>query len=381
MARPFPDMPYWASFPAIGPIPRDGSSPDTYGRHPLSTGPYMFEPSNPEGSLTLVRNPYWDASTDPGRHAYPDRYVFRARDTADEIDATLLGSSPQAATMVSNFTLTKNFAKARRLGRLAVGARPCTNIASPDYRTITDTRVRQAIAYAYPYKRAAQVASGISDNWRQIVPTSGTALLAPGFPGRPDYNVLATPPGTTDPAKARALLKEAGYEPGQFTLTWPYASDYNIDAAVTPLVARAFTAAGFKARPFATSRATLGSIARDPRSPFNLPFNGWCSDWWSGSTWFPFLFQRAPAASAIGFGDFAFFDQPTVDSEIRRIEALPLGEQPDAWGALDETIATKYFPIFVTGYQRVGFLHGSRIGGASLDAISSEPTWRDLYVK
>ncbi len=32
MARPFPDMPYWAAFPEIGPIPERGSDPRSYWR-------------------------------------------------------------------------------------------------------------------------------------------------------------------------------------------------------------------------------------------------------------------------------------------------------------------------------------------------------------
>src|SRR6185295_12729585 len=74
MARPFPDMPYWAAFPAIGPIP-EGTKPDGYGRHPMATGPYKFDEFTTK-SLTLVRNDQWDPATDPGRHQYPDRYVF-----------------------------------------------------------------------------------------------------------------------------------------------------------------------------------------------------------------------------------------------------------------------------------------------------------------
>ena len=49
MARPFPDMPYWATYPAMGPIPENGSDPDTYGRHPLATGPYKFASYTPRG--------------------------------------------------------------------------------------------------------------------------------------------------------------------------------------------------------------------------------------------------------------------------------------------------------------------------------------------
>ena len=44
MDKPFPDMPYWGSFPAMGPIPLGkASDPKTYTNHPLATGPYKFK--------------------------------------------------------------------------------------------------------------------------------------------------------------------------------------------------------------------------------------------------------------------------------------------------------------------------------------------------
>src|SRR5919107_6055322 len=54
MASPFPDMPYWGAFPAMSPIPKNGSDPQEYRRHPLATGPYMFDQYTPAKSLTLV---------------------------------------------------------------------------------------------------------------------------------------------------------------------------------------------------------------------------------------------------------------------------------------------------------------------------------------
>ena len=45
MSKPFPDFPYYAAFPAMGPIPTDPtvSDPAKYAQHPLSTGPYKIE--------------------------------------------------------------------------------------------------------------------------------------------------------------------------------------------------------------------------------------------------------------------------------------------------------------------------------------------------
>src|SRR6185312_2284665 len=72
MAKPFPDMPYWGSFPANGPVPQGKvSDPKTYKNHPWSTGPYMIKKFSPAKELTLKRNPNWDPATDPARTQYP----------------------------------------------------------------------------------------------------------------------------------------------------------------------------------------------------------------------------------------------------------------------------------------------------------------------
>ncbi|MBO0846560.1 MAG: ABC transporter substrate-binding protein, partial [Nocardioides sp.] len=78
MAKPFPDMPYWGSFPANGPVPLGSvSNPKTYKNHPWSTGPYMIKSYSPAKELVLEKNPYWDPATDPARTQYPDGYDFK----------------------------------------------------------------------------------------------------------------------------------------------------------------------------------------------------------------------------------------------------------------------------------------------------------------
>jgi peptide/nickel transport system substrate-binding protein len=116
------------------------------------------------------------------------------------------------------------------------------------------------------------------------------------------------------------------------------------------------------------------SVTSDPDAPINLRQGGWCPDWRSGSEWFPVFFQSESG------GNGAYFSEPAVDSEIHRISLLPINEQPAAWGALDETIMTDYYPVVVAGYQGVAMLHGSRIGGMNADNVVAMPTWKDIYV-
>ena len=96
MAKPFPDMPYWMSFPANGPIPAEGSDPATYRNKPLATGPYKFAEYTPKKTLTLVRNDEWDPDTDPGRTQYPDGYEMDFTVPSEQVDEIILNDQGDA---------------------------------------------------------------------------------------------------------------------------------------------------------------------------------------------------------------------------------------------------------------------------------------------
>lgn len=370
MARPFPDMPYYGAFPAIGPIPELGSDPDRYGQHPLATGPYKIAEFSPGKSLTLVRNDQWDPATDPGRHAYPDRYEFDFTQPFERIDPAILGDAGSGQTTVSlSGVSTEDLKTAQDRGRLIVGAAPCTFIWYPDYRKIPDIRVREAIGYAAPYAALARAQSQITG----ITALTGTSVLPPNFPGRQDYRVLDAPSGVADPAKARALLKEAGYAPGEYELTFTYSKE---EPTPLSLLVSSLEAAGFKATPYVLPTFKDATrVQYDPDAPVNLRRGGWCQDFPSGTSWIPNLLQSDNP------NNWSQFSEPAVDAEIERILRLPFTQQPAAWGRLDKKIMTKYYPLVVNYYQRVPLLFGSGLGGVNADDTNfGRPTWKDMYV-
>ena len=107
MARPFPDLPYWASFPAMSPIPPGkASDPATYKNHPWATGPYKIDSYTPGRSLTLVRNPYWKANTDPGRHQYVNGFQFDMAEPTADIEKTMRADVGAGQTTISMDSIT-----------------------------------------------------------------------------------------------------------------------------------------------------------------------------------------------------------------------------------------------------------------------------------
>jgi peptide/nickel transport system substrate-binding protein len=378
MRRPFGDMPYLASFPAFTAIPEAKDDPEAYGRDPLATGPYKFEEYTGD-SLTLTRNEHWDPATDPGRHAYPDEWVFRFGEDTTTLENVLINDQGEAQTTLTYDSITgPGFQTAQQDGivedRLVKGTSPCTYMWYLDMTKITDMKVRQAIGYAYPYQ----------DHWKAIgeieglTRLGGSTILPPGTSGRVEYDVLGNKGVETDPEKAKALLKEAGQE--GYEIKFLYARDDELAVAGKDALVQGFEEAGFKMTPIASTTATIRDDRTDPKSPINVRSSGWCSDWPSGGSWFPAQWD-GELVGVEGMPNPSNFKEADVDAEIDRILDTLSGEEANkAWGELDKMIEEKYYPAVVTGYSAVAALHGSKIGGMEVDNVRGMPTLQDIYI-
>jgi peptide/nickel transport system substrate-binding protein len=379
MAKPFPDMPYWGTFPANGPVPSGkASDPKTYKNHPLSTGPYMIKSFSPSKELVLVKNPFWDASTDPARTQYPDGYDFKMQQQSEKIDQILLADSGTGQTTLTyDDLLAPDYVKMKQQSpeRLTLGGSPCTYYWAPDNRKITNKKVREALSWAYPYKNII-LASGLIPNVNAIPAQN---LMPPGLPGRTPYNVTGRKGFETDPAKAKALLKQAnatGYE-----IKFLFRTDDPISVKSKDATVKGLTEAGFKATPVPTTTANYVTARDNVNEDINVRSAGWCSDWPSGSTWLPTLFGSTDVAKSNSFGtNYTAFSNKSVDSQIESIQRLPLDQQADAWNALDEQIAKKYFPLFTTYYTGIAQAHGSKIQGDFDDTTIGMPTWKNIWI-
>ncbi|WP_191907931.1 ABC transporter substrate-binding protein [Nocardioides cynanchi] len=380
MAKPFPDMPYWGTFPANGPIPlgKSASDPKTYKNHPMSTGPYMIKSFSPSKELVLTKNPNWDASTDPARTQYPDGYDFKLQQQSEKIDQILLADSGNGQTTLTyDDLLAPDFAKMQSTApdRLTLGGTPCTYYWAPDNRKITDKKVREALSWAYPYKNnilAAGLIPGVN-----AIPASN--LMPPGLPGRTPYNVTGRKGFQTDAAKARELLKSANAL--GFEIKFLFRTDDPISVKTKDSTVKALTQAGFKATPVPTTTADYVAARDNTTEDINVRSAGWCSDWPSGSTWLPTLYGSTNPDTTKSFGtNYTAFSNKSVDNKMNAIQSLPLDQQAAAWNSLDKQIATKYFPLFPTYYTGIAQAHGSKIMGDNDDNTLGMPTWKNIWI-
>jgi peptide/nickel transport system substrate-binding protein len=385
MRKPFGDMPYYATFPLFTGIPEKADTdPTAYGRHPLATGPYMFESYKPGNQLVLVKNKYWDPATDPGRHQYVDKWIFNFGVDSTKLDNELINDNGDAQTSLTyQDILASDYPTADQAGvidegRLVTGTSPCTYMWNIDMRQITDIKVRQALGWAFPYEASWKALGKI----KGLTRVPGTTILPPGMPGRVEYDPLGNGGIKTDPSKAKALLQEAdavGYE-----IKWYYEADTPELVAEMKTQKAALEAAGFKASPVASSSDTFRDDIADPNlktNPTNVMELGWCSDWPSGASWFPAiaygpLIKQNPTSHP----NYWMLDDPKVNQMIEATNDLPIEKALPAWGDLDKYIEENIYPAVVIGYDGQAMLRGSRVGGMTEDNTRGMPVFSDMYV-
>jgi peptide/nickel transport system substrate-binding protein len=380
MDKPFPDMPYWGAFSANGPVPQGkDSDPTTYKKHPWSTGPYMIKSFSPSKELVLVKNPYWDAKTDPARTQYPDGYDFKLQQPSEKIDQILLADSGDGQTTITYDNLLApdyQQMKDKAPERLTLGGQPCTFYWGPDNRKITDKRIREALSWAYPYKNAILAGGDVPG----VTAVPATNLMPPGIPGRTAYNVTGREPFQTDPAKAKQLLKEANATGSE--IKFLFRTDDPISVKVKDAIVRALQAAGFKATPVPTTIANYTTDRANTKADINVRSASWCSDWPSGSTWLPTVYANTDAEKTGSLGaNYSVFSSKSVAKRINQIQLMPLDQQPAAWNDLDEQVMKEYFPLFPTYYGGVVMAHGSKVKGMYDDSALGMPTWGTMSVE
>jgi len=104
---------------------------------------------------------------------------------------------------------------------------------------------------------------------------------------------------------------------------------------------------------------------------------GWCSDWPTGSSWFPVLFQKHSIADGTSWG---MLSDPALDAEIDAVAKLPADQAAPKWADLDEKIMNMYVAI-PRYYNKMGIVIGTKVGGAEGDGTMGMPFFVNMFVK
>ena len=184
-----------------------------FGDHPVGTGPFRFRSYTPDTSVVLERNPdYFRGPSKLQRVIY--RVIPDASTRRLELKYGGIDIGQQAGQLAS--IPADDIASFNKDGKVRVLQVPSQIIRQIEFNNkdtkspVHDLRVRQAMAYAVDYDGMINgVFSGLAERVYGPLPTSNWAFDPAMKQKAFSYN----------PAKARALLAAAGYQPGQLKFT------------------------------------------------------------------------------------------------------------------------------------------------------------------
>ncbi|TYK45476.1 ABC transporter substrate-binding protein [Actinomadura decatromicini] len=90
---PFQEFDYLVAMSQTMPVPKAKDTGLKYEGAIVSSGPYKVDNYTRGKSMSLSRNPNWNASTDPIRKALPDKVEIQLKQNADDIDQRLIAGS------------------------------------------------------------------------------------------------------------------------------------------------------------------------------------------------------------------------------------------------------------------------------------------------
>jgi peptide/nickel transport system substrate-binding protein len=183
--------------------------PQGMGLKPIGTGPYMVTAVDPGKSVHWVKNPHYFKDSPKGQpsigkleyRTLPDKETQTAELLTGGLDWIWRVEKDQAEKLKQVPNLTVISASTMRIGY--IGMRTFTDRNTPT----KDLRVRKAIAYAIDRQSIAD----------HLVGGGSQVVNSACFPEQFGCTDQGVPRYTFDPAKAKALLKEAGY-PNGFTI-------------------------------------------------------------------------------------------------------------------------------------------------------------------
>ena len=326
LKKPFGEFDYLAMLPTTSPVPAAKDTGKKYTTHPISSGPYMWD-GNVDVSTggTLVRNPNWDAATDPNRKALPDQIEVKLGLQADDLDNQIISGDQDvdiAGTGVQPAALPKVLQDKNLQARAdnPVAARDWYTQIIGTVKPLDNIDCRKAVMYAMS-PASYQNAYGGKFAGGELAST----ILPPPVPGYSEFDLYGqkdNPDGQPD--KAKEALKKCG-QPDGFETSIGYRSSREKEKAAAVAFQEALGKVGIKlnVKPLPDdtfTSATCGKPSYVVANKMGLCVYGWGADWNTGYGFLSQIVDSRLINPEGGSPNFAVRD-PEVDKMIDQLYA------------------------------------------------------------
>jgi len=428
LTRPTGDFLYRLAMAAASPLPREVAScfdgqPGKYGRDVVSTGPYMIEGADKvddsscaaikpmsgwdgQTSMTLVRNPDYDPSTDSpaAREALPDEFRFTVDSSVvDLLDRVASGDlddetgGPIPPQSIERYATAASLRKYLHVHPADVTGYLSMNLTQPPF---DDVHVRRAMNWIIDKAALRQIWGGplTGSIANHIIPDTM-------FDGQlTEFAPYRTPGAHGSLEKARAAMKGSPYDTKHDgTCSAPACKHVRLltDSAATfarmlPTIEQdaAKIAISFDVKTI-NNAFPAGSTTRN-NFGFEI-YAGWGKDYADPFTFFEPLFGggsiipigntnlslvgvKPSEAKKLGLtGDLA--SVPSVDAELDRCAALAGQPRLSCYEALDRTLMTKVVPWVPWLWNNATDITSRNVTKWGYDQSTSGPAWAHVAVR
>jgi peptide/nickel transport system substrate-binding protein len=324
--------------------------------HQLADGPYEIKSYVAAKSIQFVRNPAWNASTDPIRKAYVD--AINVTETGNPITVQQIlqtntaaggmefNSFPPTASLPGLISQMQAGSKNFNLGP-TFGSNPYLdfNTVSPNNGgALGKVAVRQALSYAINRSHLIQDLGGPKVN------PPLTHILPNGINGS-QYVPANYNPFPYNPSKAKSLLKTAGY-PNGLNLTVLYNAESTSEPKMFQTMQADMAAAGVHLKALAVPSAdlyvkylTVPSTAKN--GTWDIGMSGWGPDWYgdAATSFFGPIYSGPPSFPPVG-SNFSQYNNSAINALIAKAasQADPV-TAGKLWAQIDQKV-TMEAPTF-----------------------------------
>ncbi|MGI8509788.1 MAG: ABC transporter substrate-binding protein [Gemmatimonadaceae bacterium] len=292
LGEPFAIFPKMLAMPVTGIVPRH--TPPDFGEHPVGTGPWRFVEWRHDDYLRFARNASYHGGAPLAdsleARIIPEMSTAEAEFEGGNVDVMWLPEQSTPAWEANDET--------RGLLQSAPSLRLIYAAMNTTHGPLRDVRVRRAINYAIDTRVILRRLMGGRG-------TVATGVIPPSLPGFDS----ARAPFPYDPARARALIAEAGYPNGVDVELWSGQTEQfpRIAQTLQAYLARA----NIRVKLVQRDASSMREAARKGNT--DIALKDWYADYPDAEN---FLYPLLHSANAGVGGNVSFYHNATFDSVV-----------------------------------------------------------------
>lgn len=350
LTEPFAIFPKMLAMPVTGIVPQH--TPANFGEHPIGTGPWRFVEWRHDDYLRFARNTAYHGDVPLAdsleARIIPEMSTAEAEFEAGNVDVLWLPEQATPAWEANDET--------RPLLQSAPSLRLIYAAMNTTHGPLRDVRVRRALNYAVDTRVIL----------KRLMGGRGTVAAGVVPPSLPGFDSSRTP-YPYDPARARALLREAGYPNGIDIELWSSQSEQfpRIAQTIQAYLARA----NIRVKLVQRDASSMREAARKGNT--DIALKDWYADYPDAEN---FLYPLLHSSNAGVGGNVSFYHNATFDSVVSasRREQDPakrnlMYRQADSIAFADAPMIFLFFykevdavQPWITGYTVPSIFNGQR---------------------